>query len=200
MLAVSKTNLNKELLPMSNILVVIGSARVGRVADKVLEYVKNDIDGRDDVTMTVADLAQLQLPFYNNEIAAMLPEHVQTDEHVAVWSRLVSDADGVVFITPEYNHNLSAIQKNALDWLFKEWNDKPVTAVAYGWSGGALAIAALREVLTNVKADIKQDMAQLGFMKDLNPDGSLLDDANVAAQIAAAIDEVTVMDAVPAAI
>lgn len=185
---------------MSNILVVIGSARTGRVADKVLDYVKNDIEGRDGVTATVADLAELHLPFYNNEQAAMSPDRVQTNENVATWSKLVSEADGVLFITPEYNHNLSAIQKNALDWLFFEWNDKPTTAIAYGWSGGALAITALRTVLTNVKADIKQDMAQLGFMKDLNPDGTLLDEANVTAQIAAAIDEVLVPAAVPVAV
>jgi NAD(P)H-dependent FMN reductase len=184
---------------MSNILVVIGSARTGRVADKVLDYIKDDIEGRDDVTITVADLAKLNLPFYNNEQPAMSPDHMQTDENVAAWSTLVSEADSVLFITPEYNHNLSAIQKNALDWLFTEWNDKPVTAVGYGWSGGSLAIAALREVLTNVKADIKNDMAQLGFMKDINPDGSLLDEAGVATQIAAAIDEVIVLDAVPVA-
>jgi NAD(P)H-dependent FMN reductase len=185
---------------MSNILVVVGSARTGRVADKVLDYIKNDIEERDGVDITVADLAELHLPFYNNEQPAMSPDRVQTNEYVSAWSKLVSEADGVVFITPEYNHNLSAIQKNALDWLFFEWNDKPVTAVGYGWSGGALAIAALREVLTNVKADIGQDMAQLGFMKDLNPDGSLLDEANVTAQIAAAIDEITVPVAEPVAV
>lgn len=182
---------------MSNILVVIGSARTGRVADKVLDYIKADIEERDDVTATVVDLAALNLPFYNNEQPAMSPDRVQTDENVATWSKLVSEANGVVFITPEYNHNLSAIQKNALDWLFFEWNDKPVTAVAYGWSGGSVAVAALRQVLANVKADVGEEMAQLGFMKDLNPDGSLLDEANVTAQIAAAIDEILVPAAEP---
>jgi NAD(P)H-dependent FMN reductase len=182
---------------MSNLLVVIGSARVGRVADKVLSYINSDLEAREDVDVTVVDLAELNLPFYNNELPAMSPDHVQTNENVAVWSKFVSEADSVLFITPEYNHNLSAIQKNALDWLFTEWNDKPVTAVGYGWSGGSLAIAALREVLTNVKADVQKDMAQLGFMKDLNPDGTILDKENVTSQIAAAIDEVIVLDAVP---
>ena len=177
---------------MSNVLVVIGSARIGRVADKIVEYVSADIDSREGVTATVVDLASLNLPFYNNEQPAMSPDRVQTDENVATWSKLVSEADSVLFITPEYNHNLSAIQKNALDWLFFEWNDKPVSAVAYGWSGGSLAIAALREVLTNVKAEVALNMAQLGFMKDLNPDGSLLDETSVTEQIAAAIDEIVV--------
>lgn len=184
---------------MSNILVVLGSARTGRVADKVAEYVKAEIESREGVSATVVDLATLNLPFYNNEQPAMSPDRVQTDENVSTWSKLVSEADGVVFVTPEYNHNLSAIQKNALDWLFFEWNDKPVTAVAYGWTGGSLAVAALREVLTNVKAEIGQEMAQLGFMKDLNPDGSLLDDESVATQIAAAIDEIIVPAGEPVA-
>ena len=174
---------------MPKILVVIGSARKGRIADHVLRYIQSDIESRNDVTAVVADLAELNMPFYDNEQSAMSPDRVQTNEQVANWSTLVAESDGVLFITPEYNHTLSAIQKNALDWLFFEWNDKPVSAVAYGWSGGSLAIATLREVLTNVKADIMQDMAQLGFMKDLNPDGTLLDEANVKAQIASAVDE-----------
>lgn len=175
---------------MSNVLVVIGSARKGRVADKITDYIKQDLTSRDGVTVTIADLAALQLPFYDNEQPAMSPDRVQTNENVSTWSKLVSEADGVVFVTPEYNHSLSAIQKNALDWLFFEWNDKPVTAVGYGWSGAALAIATLREVLTNVKASIGQDMAQLSFMKELNPDGTAIDDESIATQIEAAINEI----------
>lgn len=184
---------------MSNLLVVIGSARVGRVADKVLGYIQKDLEGRDDVTVTVADLAQLNLPFYNNELPAMSPDHVQSDENVAVWSKLVTDADSVLFITPEYNHTLTAIEKNALDWLYNEWTDKPVTAVAYGWTGGSLAVATLREVLTHLKADVKTSMAQLAFMKDISVDGSIIDEANVTTQIAVAIDEITITSVVPAA-
>ena len=175
---------------MSNILVVIGSARKGRVADKVLEYIQADVARRDNTTITVADLKELNLPFFDNEQSPQSPDYTITDPQVAAWSEMVKTADSVVFITPEYNHTLSAIQKNALDSLGADWIEKPVTAVAYGWSGGALAILTLREVLENLKADTKHAIAQLGFMKDLNPDGSLLDEANVTAQIAAAIDEI----------
>jgi len=175
---------------MSKILLVIGSARPGRVADKVLGYIQNELSQRDGVEVTVADLAELNLPFFNNENSPLSPDYVITDPQVQAWSELVSSSDSIVFITPEYNHTLSAIQKNALDSLGADWIEKPVTAVAYGWSGGALAILTLREVLENLKADTKHAIAQLGFMKDLNPDGSLLDEANVTAQIAAAIDEI----------
>jgi len=175
---------------MSKILLVIGSARPGRVADKVLSYIQDDLATRSDVEATVADLAELNLPFFNNENAPISPEYVITDPQVAAWSELVKANDSVVFITPEYNHSLSALQKNAIDSLGADWAEKPMTAVAYGWSGGSLAVVNLREVLGNVKADTKQNIAQLAFMKDLNPDGSLLDEANVKAQIAAAIDEI----------
>lgn len=174
---------------MSNILVVIGSARKGRVADKVLDYIKADIAKREDVTITVADLAEAKLPFFDNEQSPLSPDYVINDSQVQAWSDAVQAADSVLFITPEYNHSVSAIQKNALDSLGADWANKPVSAVAYGWSGGSLAVLNLREILENLKADAKHGMAQLGFMKDLNPDGSLMDEANVNLQIAAAIDE-----------
>ena len=175
---------------MTKILAVIGSARPGRVADKVLGYIKDEVATRSDVELTVADLAELNLPFFNNENAPISPDYVITDPQVAAWSELVKANDSVLFITPEYNHTLSAIQKNALDSLGADWAEKPATAVAYGWTGGSLAVETLREVLSNLKADTKQSIAQLGFMKDLNPDGSLLDEANVKAQITAAINEI----------
>jgi NAD(P)H-dependent FMN reductase len=175
---------------MSKILVVIGSARQGRVADKVLEYVQKDLTNRSDVEVTVADLAKLELPFFDNENSPLSPDYVITDANVAAWSEMVQANDSVLFITPEYNHSVSAIQKNALDSLGADWANKPATAVAYGWSGGSLAVTNLREILTNLKADVKIDMAQLAFMKDLNPDGSLLDEQNVTAQIAKTIDEI----------
>jgi len=175
---------------MSKILLVIGSARPGRVADKVLGYIQNELSQRDGVEVTVADLAELNLPFFNNENSPLSPDYVITDPQVQAWSELVSGSDSIVFITPEYNHTLSAIQKNALDSLGADWANKPVTAVAYGWSGGSLAVATLHEVLENLKADHKHDIAQLAFMKDLNPDGSILDEASVTAQIAATINEI----------
>jgi NAD(P)H-dependent FMN reductase len=175
---------------MSKILIVIGSARTGRVADKVLSYVQDVLAERSDVEATVADLAVMNLPFFDNENSPLSPDYTITDPNVAAWSEMVQAHDSVLFITPEYNHSVSAIQKNALDSLGADWANKPATAVAYGWSGGSLAVANLREILSNVKADVKIDMAQLAFMKDLNPDGSLLDEANVKAQIVATINEI----------
>lgn len=175
---------------MSNILVVLGSARKGRVADKILEYVKADISNREGVGITVADLKEIDLPFFENENFPASPDYTLTDPKAIAWSEMVKSADSVLFITPEYNHTLSAIQKNALDHLASEWVEKPVTAVAYGWSGGSLSVETLREVLGNLKADTKFSIAQLAFMKDINPDGTLLNEESVRTQIKTAIDEI----------
>jgi len=175
---------------MTKILLVIGSARPGRVADKVLAYIQKDISSRPDITATVADLKDIDLPFFNDEHIPSDPNYVQSNEKVKVWGNLVAAADAVLFITPEYNHTLSAIQKNAIDWLYAEWQDKPVTAVAYGWSGGSRSIATLRESLPVVKADVKVNMAELAFMKTINLDGTPIDEPAIMNKIAATIDEI----------
>lgn len=176
---------------MSNILVVLSSARKGRVADAIFKHVKKDLDAREDVTITVADLKEINLPFFAHQLAPASPDYVPTDPAVIEWGKLVSEADAIVWLTPEYNHSLNAIQKNAIDSLKNEWINKPIVAVGYGWSGGSLSIAALDHILPYLKAHYKATPAELAFLKDINVDGSALDEAAVAEKIKTAIDEIT---------
>ncbi|MBC7564912.1 NAD(P)H-dependent oxidoreductase [Candidatus Saccharibacteria bacterium] len=175
---------------MSHVLVVLGSARKGRVADKVLGYVQKELESREGVTVTVADLKKVNLPFFDNELSPASPDYVTTDEHVLAWSKLVNEADSVLFITPEYNHTLSAIQKNAFDSLHKEWAEKHIAIVAYGWSGGSRSIETLTDLIPHLGAVFMANPAQLTFMKDLNPDGSTANDISLTSQIKATIDEI----------
>ena len=175
---------------MTKLLIVLGSARTGRVADKVLGYIQDETSKRDAIETTVADLKELNLPFFDNPTPPASPDFANTDENVAAWTKLVADSDAVLFVTPEYNHSISAIQKNALDWIVTEWDGKPAAVVAYGWSGGSLALVTLKEVFSHLKLDLREPIAQLAFMKDINPDGSNADAASVTAQIAATIDAI----------
>lgn len=175
---------------MSNVLIVISSARKNRVADKVFEHVKKDIDAREGMHITVADLAEINLPFFDSEIIPGSPDYAPTDPAVAHWQKLVKDADAVILLTPEYNHSINGMQKNALDSLYGEWNDKPVVMIGYGWSGAALAYITLKEVLSHLKADFKPNSAHLAFMKDLTVDGSILDQPSTFEKIKKAIDEI----------
>lgn len=174
---------------MSQILIVTGSARKGRVADSIVELAKNELSSREDVTVSVADLKELNLPFLDAEHAPASPDFKVVDENVAAWTKLVGEADGVVFLMPEYNHSLSAIQKNAIDWIFGEWVDKPVSVIGYGWSGASLALVTMKEVLTHLKANFLPTVTHLNFMQNVNPDGSVIDEAAVSGQLNATIDE-----------
>ena len=175
---------------MSNLLVVIGSARKGRVADKILSYIQEDINNRTGVTTVIADLKEINMPFFDNENSPASPDYLPTNQHVIAWQKMVAGADGVIFITPEYNHTLSAIQKNAIDSVYAEWANKPTAVVAYGWSGGSQSVAALSDILPHIKAVFNSETAaKLVFMKDINVDGTIIDKANVTSQITKAINE-----------
>ncbi|MGE5309539.1 MAG: NADPH-dependent FMN reductase [Sphaerimonospora mesophila] len=175
---------------MKKVLVVIGSARKGRVADKVTALVNADLGNREDITVETVDLAELKLPFFDNEHAPSNPDYKVENEIVREWGNLVSGSDIVVLVTPEYNHNLSAIEKNAIDSLFAEWNDKSVIVVSYGWSGGSKAVAAIRELAPVVKMNL-ESTAELFFMKDLQLDGTMIDGGEATSKVAAALDVIS---------
>ena len=175
---------------MANILVVTGSVRPNSANSKVVPVVVAAAEAK-GAAVTVADLGELNLPFFNDPVPPSAPEFASTDDRVQTWTKMVADADGVVLVTPEYNHTMSPVQLNAIDWVFKEWEDKPVALIGYGWrSGAGQAHATAREALAvNLKAKVGDEQANMFFMKDLNPDGSVLDKATVEGKIGAAIDE-----------
>lgn len=175
---------------MTHAIIVLGSARKGRVADAVLTHILQEVDSYESITTTVVDLAELNLPFFNNEHAPSDPNYTPTDERVIAWSKLVQESDAVVFVTPEYNHTLSAIQKNAIDSLFTEWNNKPTAIVSYGWAGGSRSNATLKEIATVVKMDIKENPAELYFTKDISVDGSVIDQEAVTRKIRTTLDTI----------
>lgn len=174
---------------MSKILVVTGSVRPNSVNDKMVPYVA-DMLKQKGAEVTIADLKELDLPFLNSPVAPSSPDFAPTDERVKHWTELVAAAEGVVLVTPEYNHTMSPVQLNAVDWIFKEWEGKPVALVGYGWrSGASQAHAAAREALAvNLKANVLDEQTNLFFTKELNPDGSILDNQAVEHKVGATLD------------
>ena len=179
---------------MANILVVTGSVRPSSANSKVVPVVVEALQAK-GAAVTVADLAELNLPFFDDVTVPSDPNFAPTNERVLAWTKLVDDSDGVVLVTPEYNHTMSPVQLNAVDWIGKEWADKPVALVGYGWrSGAGQAHATAREALAvNLKARVGDNQANLFFTKELNPDGSVADDAAVGEKIGAALDELLAM-------
>ena len=175
---------------MSNIVVVTGSVRKNSANQNVVPVVVRMLEERGQ-SVTVANLAELDLPFFNDPLPPTNPDFAPTDERVLRWTEIVKNADGVVFVTPEYNHTMTPVQLNAVDWIGKEWEDKPIALVGYGWRSGALqAHATAREALAvNLKAAVGDTQANLMIMKELNPDGTVLDADSVAAKVGASLDE-----------
>ena len=175
---------------MPNVLVVTGSVRPNSANEKVVPVVVSMLEAK-GATVTVANLKELDLPFFDDPLPPSAPEYAPTNENVIAWTKMVGDAEGVLLVTPEYNHTMSPVQLNAIDWVSKEWEDKPVALVGYGWrSGASQAHATAREALAvNLKAKVGDDQANLFFMKELNPDGSVADQETVDKKVGAAIDE-----------
>lgn len=173
---------------MPDILVVTGSARPNGVNSKVVAAVQKNLSVREDVTVTTADLMELSLPFMNAPTPPSHPEYVITDAAVKKWSDMVTAADGVVLVMPEYNHSMTALQKNAVDWLYNEWNGKPIALVAYGFYSGRHAIAQFEEMNTVIKAKLDQKVTGLQFGEELGFDGSFTDEAATQEKLSVTLD------------
>lgn len=174
---------------MPTILVVTGSVRPNSVNEKIVPLVMAEVEAQ-GASVVLGDLKAINLPFFDDITSPTAPDFNPTNEAVIAWTTLVAEVDGVVFVTPEYNHTLSPVQLNAIDWIGKEWADKPVSLVGYGWTGASKAHIAAREALAvNLKARVGDSQANLFFMKDLGTDGSVLDQQAVQAKITASVSE-----------
>jgi NAD(P)H-dependent FMN reductase len=174
---------------MSKVLIVTGSVRPNSVNKSVVEAVKADVAAREGVDVKVADLGELNLPFFDALTPPSAESYAVPHDNVERWSALVNDADGVVFAAAEYNHSLSAVQKNAIDWLYKEWAEKPVAFVGYGWYAGVHSLAQFKEIGIVTKWKLGETTTGLQFMKELNLDGSFADETAVRSAIKATVDE-----------
>lgn len=175
---------------MTNILVVTGSVRPNSVNEKVVPEVVKVVEAQ-GAEAKIANLGEINLPFFDAPMPPSSPEFDPTNEAAKQWTTMVDQADGVVFVTPEYNHTMSPIQLNAIDWIGNEWKEKPVALVGYGWNSGASqAHDTAREALAvNLGARVGETQTNLFFMKDLNPDGTVADTEAVQSKIGASVRE-----------
>lgn len=163
---------------MTKVLIALTSVRKGRTADKVLALTNEALQQFPDLESTVFDFAENPLPFFDSEHTTSDPAFTPTDAGVKAWTAAVDAADVVIILTAEYNHTYTAVIKNAIDWIGGAiWQDKPVAFIGYGWVGGARAITQLRGLLTGfLKADLIETEANLHFTKEIDLDGTALDD------------------------
>ena len=127
-----------------NIKVIAGSTREGRFSDKTAAWIVEEIKKQEGVVVEVLDLRDYGMPFFNEQMSPSFKQEPYKNEAVARFTKKIEEGDAFVIVTPEYNHGTSGVLKNALDWVYQEWNNKPVAFVSYGSVGGARAVEQLR--------------------------------------------------------
>jgi NAD(P)H-dependent FMN reductase len=140
------------------IAIILGSTRPGRNGKAVADWVFGKALARIGADYDLIDLADHPLPHMDEPMSPMLGQHA--GEHTKTWAATIAPYDGYIFVTPEYNHSTSGVLKNAIDYLYAEWNNKAAAFVSYGSVGGARAVEHLRAVCSELQiAHVRQQLA-----------------------------------------
>jgi NAD(P)H-dependent FMN reductase len=143
---------------MIKIAIIIGSTRPGRKAEAVARWVHGVATKRSDAEFELVDIKDFNLPLLDEPMPPAAGKYTQP--HTRAWAAKVASFDGYVFVTPEYNHGPSGALKNAIDYLYREWNNKAAGFVGYGSAGGTRAVEQLRLVMGELLvADVRAQVA-----------------------------------------
>jgi len=139
---------------MIKVAVITGSTRPGRKALDVARWVMEIAKLRSDAVYELVDIQEFNLPLLDEPVPPSMGQY--SKPHTKAWAAKIAEFDGFVFVTPEYNHGISGALKNAIDFLYKEWNNKAAGFVGYGSAGGARSVESLRLVMGELMvADVR---------------------------------------------
>ena len=145
---------------MTRIAIIIGSTRPGRKAHAVAQWVYKIASKRSsgDAEFEVVDIADFHLPLLDEPVPPSMGQYA--NEHTRTWAAKIDSFDAFIFVTPEYNHATSGALKNAIDYLYREWNNKAAGFVGYGSAGGVRAVENLRLIMGELQiADVRAQVA-----------------------------------------
>lgn len=136
-------------MPTPKIAIIVGSTRPERFADTAVEWFHGIAKTYDDADFEIVDLRDYPLPFFDETapVAAKPPEN----DVAKKWEARLSEFDGFVFSVAEYNHGMTAVLKNGLDYAYQAWGRKPVAFLGYGGVGGARAVEQVRTVTSQLQ-------------------------------------------------
>jgi NAD(P)H-dependent FMN reductase len=173
---------------MIRIGIILGSTRPGRNGEQVAQWVLEHASRRTDAAFEIVDLLDYPLPHLDEPMPPAYGQY--QNEHTKEWSAKIRSYDGFVMVTPEYNHSTSGVLKNAIDYLYAEWNNKAFGIVSYGSVGGARAAEHLRLIAGELKlADVRTNVA-LSLFTDFHDFSKLSPDEHQVAALTTMLDEV----------
>jgi NAD(P)H-dependent FMN reductase len=143
---------------MLKVAIILGSTRPGRNGEPVAHWVYELAKKHGGAEFELLDLKDYPLPHLDEPIPPAMGQY--SKPHTKEWAAKIGSFDAFVFVAPEYNHGTSAVLKNAIDYLYKEWNNKAAGFVSYGSVGGARAVEHLRLVMGELQiADVRAQVA-----------------------------------------
>jgi NAD(P)H-dependent FMN reductase len=173
---------------MIKIAVIIGSTRPGRNGEAVAKWVHKITQKRSDAEFELVDIKDFNLPLLDEPVPPSLGQY--SKPHTKVWAAKIGSFDGYVFVTPEYNHGISGALKNAIDFLFAEWNNKAAGFVSYGSAGGARAVEQLRLVMAEVQIATVRNQVLVSLFTDFENFSIFKPDPQKEASVNAVLDQV----------
>lgn len=174
-------------MPDLKIGIIIGSTRPGRNGEQVARWVLDQAQQREGAQYELIDLLDFDLPHLDEQITASQGNY--QNAHTKVWAEKIGSLDGFVFVTPEYNHSTSGALKNAIDYLYAEWNNKAAGFVSYGVNGGTRAVEHLRLIVGELQiADVRAQVA-LSLLSDFEHYSRFVPAAQHAATVATMLDQ-----------
>ncbi|AUX26916.1 FMN reductase [Sorangium cellulosum] len=139
---------------MLKVAIILGSTRPGRVGEAVATWVHEVATKKGGADYELVDIKDFNLPLLDEPAPPSMGQY--TKPHTKAWAAKIDSFDAFVFVTPEYNHGTSGALKNAIDYLYKEWNNKAAGFVSYGSAGGVRAVEHLRLVMAELQvADVR---------------------------------------------
>ena len=149
---------------MINIAVILGSTRPGRNGEAVARWVHELASRRTDARFELVDVREFDLPLLDEPVPPS--QHQYSKPHTKRWAAKIDSFDAFVFVTAEYNHGIPGALKNAIDFLYREWNNKAAGFVSYGSAGGARAVEHLRDVMAELQVADVRAQVMFSLMED----------------------------------
>lgn len=142
---------------MIKLAIITGSTRPGRIGEAVAQWVYEIAGQRNDADVELVDIESFNLPLLDEPVPPSMGQY--SKPHTKAWAAKIDTFDAFVFVTPEYNHSTSGALKNAIDFLYKEWNNKAAGFVSYGSANGVRAVEHLRLIMGELQiADVRSQV------------------------------------------
>lgn len=144
--------------------IILGSTRPGRNGEAVAKWVYEIAKKRQDAEYEYVDIIDFGLPLLDEPMPPTMGQY--SKEHTKKWAAKIDSFDGFVFVAAEYNHGIPGALKNAIDFLYNEWNNKVAGFVGYGSAGGVRSVEQLRLVMAELQIATVRAQVQLSLFSD----------------------------------